>query len=217
MQTETVTVDGIRFVRYPDSDRRNDRVYYKGHVPGKGIRYLHRYLWRREHGPIPDGHHVHHLDGDPLNNALENLVCMPGRRHMSKHSKQWHEEHPEESAAHWAKAVEAAPPWHSSPEGKAWHSKNGKLSWEMRDPVGYVCEQCGTHFASLKRGKVRFCSNACKSAWRRAAGIDDEERVCEACGKTFRINKYRKTRVCSRTCSCRATPRGFVKSLQSDS
>lgn len=36
-----------------------------------------RWVWEKEHGPIPDGHAVIHRDGDPWHNELDNLICVP--------------------------------------------------------------------------------------------------------------------------------------------
>ena len=34
-------------------------------------------VWEQSHGPVPDGHCVVHLDGDPANCRLDNLTCVP--------------------------------------------------------------------------------------------------------------------------------------------
>ena len=34
-------------------------------------------VWEKAHGPVPDGHCVVHLDGDPANCRLDNLACIP--------------------------------------------------------------------------------------------------------------------------------------------
>ena len=34
-------------------------------------------VWERTHGPVPGGHCVVHLDGDPANCRLDNLACIP--------------------------------------------------------------------------------------------------------------------------------------------
>jgi len=52
--------NGTKFRRYPESKRRNDRVYF---TPGiadrqRGVRRLHEELWIEHHGPIPAGHIV---------------------------------------------------------------------------------------------------------------------------------------------------------------
>ena len=36
-----------------------------------------RWVWERANGPIPEGHVVLHLDGDPMNCELGNLDCVP--------------------------------------------------------------------------------------------------------------------------------------------
>jgi hypothetical protein len=46
-----------------------------------GLRWIHygRWLWEREHGPLPAGKRVCHADGDLLNDAMGNLVALgPG-------------------------------------------------------------------------------------------------------------------------------------------
>lgn len=48
--------------------------------------YEHRRVWSEAHGPIPDGFHVHHIDGDRSNNALENLRAVSFAEHRRLHS-----------------------------------------------------------------------------------------------------------------------------------
>ena len=79
---DVIRYKGIRYRRYPDSDKRAERSYY---VPGIGDRQkyglgrLHEEIWKDNNGPIPEGGHVHHEDHDPLNNDPSNLVwcCSP--------------------------------------------------------------------------------------------------------------------------------------------
>lgn len=44
-----------------------------------------RVVWEKEHGPIPDGWHVHHASCDPTDDSIENLLCVPGELHRSFH------------------------------------------------------------------------------------------------------------------------------------
>ena len=67
-------------------------------------------------------------------------------------------------------------------------------------PKKFICQNCGKEFEALPFGNHNFCSNSCKSAYRRKNGIDNEIRICEICGKEFEINKYSKTRFCSKKC-----------------
>lgn len=39
--------------------------------------YKRRWVWEQENGPIPEGHVILHLDGDPMNCELGNLDCVP--------------------------------------------------------------------------------------------------------------------------------------------
>lgn len=47
---------------------------------------MHRYVWEKEVGPIPDGYDIHHLDEDKENNKLSNLECLPKPEHTRKYS-----------------------------------------------------------------------------------------------------------------------------------
>lgn len=200
MESESVTYDGANWIRYPESSRRSDRVYFKGIIDGE-LRYLHRHVWEKHHGPIPEGYHVHHRDGDALNNDIGNLEIVTPKDHIEEH---WTEERMEAARQHMDEIRELASAWHRSPEGREWHRIHGKESWEGREPVTLICDQCGEEFETLARhGNTRFCSNSCKSAWRRASGIDDERRTCAYCGAWFMVNKYSKATHCSRLCAAR--------------
>ena len=55
----------------------------------RGGRYVmaHRWIWEQHHGrPIPDGHDIHHANGDRLDNRIENLQCVSKVAHKRIHS-----------------------------------------------------------------------------------------------------------------------------------
>lgn len=52
-----------------------------------GMEYLHRGCYEAYHGEIPKGCHIHHIDGNKLNNNIENLVLMDGGKHTVLHNK----------------------------------------------------------------------------------------------------------------------------------
>jgi hypothetical protein len=194
---EVVTYKGIRFRRYPDAKDSSSRNYFTPGIQDRlnGVKRLHQEIWEDHHGPIPQGYHVHHKDGNPLNNDIENLECQPYVEHLGNHLR----ENPREVSE---AARAAAAEWHRSEEGRAWHSELGKLAWENCGYVQKVCEHCGIEYEEPTTGAhSRFCSNACKSAWRRAKGIDDETRICAFCNQEFIVNKYSKKRFCSRSCA----------------
>ena len=47
---------------------------------------VHRACWEAHHGLIPEGCVVHHLDGNPANNDIENLSCMTQGEHVRLHA-----------------------------------------------------------------------------------------------------------------------------------
>ena len=202
---DVAVFNGIKYRRYPDSDLPGSRKYYTAGVGDRmrGYSYLHRDIWAHHHGPIPAGHHIHHVDHDTLNNDISNLECIPAAEHFRHHADQPRSEAQLEAIErNLPNFIEKAREWHRSEEGHAHHVENGKRVWENAEYRDEVCEQCGDTFSTRckQREYARFCSNACKSAWRRDSGIDDVDRDCAACGGTFRINKYSKTKTCSRAC-----------------
>lgn len=64
--------------------QRKDGYYQisSGEHQGK---LLHRLIYEENFGPIPEGFHIHHLDNDKNNNALENLVLISKSNHHKLH------------------------------------------------------------------------------------------------------------------------------------
>jgi hypothetical protein len=46
---------------------------------------LHRWIWEQANGPIPEGHVIHHVDGDNQNNSIENLMMVTTHEHARIH------------------------------------------------------------------------------------------------------------------------------------
>jgi HNH endonuclease len=158
MTKTSITFQDRVYTRDPLSPLRHRRVYYWARN-----RSLHRDIWEDFWGPIPEKRVVHHINGDPLDNRVENLALMTAGAH-ARH--------------HWAETL----------------------------PVTRKCRQCRAPFTKVcSHDKPAFCSNACKSAWRRASGLDDEKRTCTRCGGTFTVNRYAKQEHCSYQCAGRGT------------
>jgi hypothetical protein len=47
-----------------------------------------RQVWIKHKGVIPDGYHIHHIDGDPMNNDITNLACLSLKQHIYVHERQ---------------------------------------------------------------------------------------------------------------------------------
>lgn len=177
------------------SDKRQEflgQAYYRcGHYfQRKGVR-LHRMVWQHYNGAIPEGFHIHHIDGDRSNNQIENLELVTAKQHIGERHKH---KRPVPKEAH-----DAAAKWHGSPEGHEWHKQQyQKIKDKILRRVPLVCTQCGQNFESTPGSK--FCSNNCKAAWRRMSGVDDVTRPCSVCGRPFTRNKYYKIKTCSARC-----------------
>ena len=167
----------------------------------KGKR-LHRTVWEYHHGEIPKGYHIHHKDGNSCNNDINNLTLMQGSIHLSEHMQP--EDRKASARANIKRAVEAAPAWHHSEEGKRWHSEHSKESWDHREYLKYTCSYCGKELYTKNiyaEDSNHFCGNTCKAAYRRLSGVDNEERICPICGITFVVSRYSKNITCSGVCA----------------
>lgn len=47
---------------------------------------MHRYVWEKEKGSIPDNYDIHHLNGIKSDNRIENLECLSKSEHTKKYS-----------------------------------------------------------------------------------------------------------------------------------
>lgn len=195
MQSECIVFNGQTYRRYPDSLNRSDRVYYSRSEDGKAKR-LHVALYEYYNGAIPEGYHIHHKDENPLNNNLDNLECIKAFDHISKHSIDYHNNNKERAINHLESIRELTKEWHRSKDGHEWH----KAHPPKRVLSKYVCLYCKKGFETDKKSTNKFCSNKCRSAYRRSSGVDDEIRICPKCGKEFTANKYSDTKCCSKSC-----------------
>ena len=138
--------------------------YYYQH---KGKR-LHRAVWEFFNGEIPEGYHVHHIDEDRSNNNIENLSLMPGVEHMTMHAQE--ESRRENGRRAIRIAIELAPEWHRSEEGREWHRNHVKKLWEKyQEPREVTCTGCGCTYLTRDIGHKgsHFCSNNCKARYYR--------------------------------------------------
>ncbi len=159
----------------------------------------HRWVWISLHGKIPIGYHIHHKNENKSDNRIENIELIEASRHISHH---YTEENRERSRLLCEKIRPLTKAWHASEEGLAWHKAHGILTWINKEPIKIICKVC-QKVAETKMYHQEFCSNACKSKWRRNSGIDDVEKVCGRCGIKFMSNKYAKNKYCSKDCGIR--------------
>lgn len=170
----------------------------------------HRYAYEQANGPIPPGFQIHHKDGDKANNHPDNLEALSASDHMRLHGDM-RKVDPKWIA--WARhnLTENARPkaneWHRSDAGRAFHIQHGRDVAAGMALRSYSCLQCGTRFEKKPFGNPKFCSNACKSAFRRASGVDNIIKTCKACGNDFSSGRYGENRTCGRSCANRLRAR----------
>lgn len=205
---ETVEFNGVKFRRYPEAKQRADRVYYTPGISDKqrGIGRLHEEIWKAAHGPIPAGSHIHHKDENPLNNKLDNLELLTGAAHMSHHNLG---QCSDRKRANLDAIRPLTKAWHGSEAGLEWHRQHAYNSLRAVAPTEHTCDNCSATFVAVPKKANRFCSNACKSAWRRKSGKDNEIRVCVVCSGDFAVNRYAQKTTCS--VSCRGTLQSETK------
>lgn len=169
---------------------------------------MHRYVWEFYNGEIPEGYQIHHMDRDKANNNISNLSLIKTNKHYANHGKERFLNETEWFEDFHKKGIEEAKVWHKSEEGKNWHKEQYEQNKDkLHKKIVLHCEYCGSEFETIDTGRPRFCSNKCKSAWRRKEGLDNETRICKQCGVMFVANKYSKTECCSRACSNKLYPR----------
>lgn len=182
---------------------RGEAYYLCGFYFQRNGRRLHRAVWQAINGPIPDGHHVHHMDGDRSNNHPSNLALLSAAEHLSHHCQETAEERTERWQNGLMQQAQAgAIEWHKSAAGRGWHYLHYlKTADKLHTRKGGVkpCDGCGQEFEALNK-RSRYCSPACAAADRRRSGVDDVERSCALCGTVFIVNRYARKACCSRSC-----------------
>lgn len=194
---KTAYYDGYKFRKDP----RTGYFLSTKRVPqfGRRIR-LHVYVWTKERGPVPQGYQIHHIDENKDHNDIGNLALLSPGEHMHWHGTHLSKERQELRRKNILEnGIPAAVAWHKSAAGHEWHMEHYE---EMKDKfhqkVKGKCAVCGKEFIGTPHQK--FCSNKCKSAYRRKSGVDDVKRICVVCGKEFNVNRYSTRKTCSEAC-----------------
>ena len=87
IDVENGTVYNLKLKHYVGSVGKNG---YMSVASPRGYKHrgVHQYIWMVANGcDIPNGYHIHHIDGNPLNNSIYNLELIDEKTHLSEHSR----------------------------------------------------------------------------------------------------------------------------------
>lgn len=175
-------------------DRTPDGHFKKG-------RYLHRDVWAWYFGEPPKGYHIHHIDGNPANNNIENLKLLTAYQHRQ---------------IHVPKGEQIAKPLRTfvcevcGKEYQTFATGNNRFcSAECRNKNAYrtqpqverICVVCGKNFTTRRDDNVTTCSRTCANKLRHH-GLKTTA-VCEICGKSFDVETAKSSRFCSPQCKAK--------------
>jgi hypothetical protein len=200
-ERESIEFDGILWHRYPNAKQRGHRTYY---TSSKGA--LHKAVYERFIGPVPDGAEIHHIPTDDLQDT-------PSALHAYATKKAHRAQHPgnvsEAQRLHLERIRPKASEWHKSEEGRDQHRSNARRGWQGVGTREVVCSVCGAPAITRYTGTFRYCSRACAAAAYGAERRYEEERHCLECQKPFMAYKYHNQRWCGRSCAMRAARKAY--------
>src|SRR3990167_8133917 len=211
-KSEQVIFDGKRYNRYPESNKKELQNYFS---TGGGGKRLHVAVWEFYNGKVPIGYHIHHKDSNSLNNSISNLECITVSEHISTHSKyNFHnnKEYRNKQERHLKKIRPLTIKGHRSNEGREGQRDHERMVFGNRPFIQKTCLQCGKLYQTKNKVRTKFCSNNCKSKYRRSIKKDMERRKCVICQTEFIINRYSKTKTCGKISCIRTLRRKTLKS-----
>lgn len=193
--------EGFKYKRYPNAKLPRRRNYFQRHVKVEGkltTTYLHREIWKTHHGEIPKGFHIHHKDGNPLNNAIENFECLSALEHRKKHADELGMTISEYYKYVKSKGVS----WNKTIEGRNFKSQQAKNIWKNRRPIPMICRFCNKSFSkhSTRGLKNEFCSQNCTKRHGFMTGEYAIEKQCIECSNIFKCRPDKPRLTCSKAC-----------------
>jgi ribosomal protein S27AE len=181
------------------------RLYRGERYFSRGRTRMHVAVWEYYHGKVPAGYHIHHKNENTHDNRIENLEAKPGGEHISEHSKKRFNNNEAWARSFQEAGIAKAPDWHRSDAGRKWHSEHAlqNTAHIHQNSIDATCDCCGISFKTspIRQNRHRFCSNKCKSKWRRDNKVDHINYTCSKCNKVFVASKYDSRQFCGRSCA----------------
>ena len=158
---------------------------------------IHRALWIYANGEIPDGYHIHHIDGNAANNTLENLQLLSLCEHSKLHDSLNKSKSPqsficEHCGRTFTVVSNGKKRRYCSTECMRQADKINQHKWTK------ICAWCGKEFKTRFESQ-KFCCHSCHMTERYAN--QKKEMVCPICGKVFTVKPSEKRETCSKSCA----------------
>ena len=91
-----------------------------------------REVYKNHYGEIPNGMHIHHVDKNPKNNNIENLICLTAEEHFAIHENEF---------IKWASVGGSLGGEKAKNEKLGWHNPLNKRKPGLKQPEGFSEEQ----------------------------------------------------------------------------
>ena len=222
---EYVEYDGIKW-------RKDSRGYYVYAHKNKS-HLLHRYVWERERGSIPNGMHVHHLyEDDRHTTDITRLQLLTHVEHWRIHTgpkggrttweqREWYDVECQICGKSVRSRGMSRPRTCGSTRCVELLAKHEQ--WPSRVWIERMCDVCGERFDSPARNNTRTCSTACRAVVVARTRIErhgrrkvQEDRRCVICESDFTVNSYRPRETCGGSCAKRLADRRRGLHVRSD-
>jgi hypothetical protein len=161
-----------------------------------------RQIYIENYGDIPEGYHIHHIDGNPLNNDPKNLIAISAEEHAKIHNHEFVKWASEGGKIGGRKTVEEKLGWHNpnvtrkgtpQPEGHSElrrkqmleeYSSGKRVHWSTL----YTPEEVSAKISAGDPGK----SNRGKPAWNLGKKFKNTEEAKENKRKAALLREQRK-------------------------
>jgi len=118
---------------------------------------LHRAVWIGAHGPIPDGHEIHHINRKRWDSRLVNLELLTVHEHRVRTQR------------------ERTDKAEQSKRSSEQCSRGLRKMWSERQPRALNCAFCGVGFESTGM-RAKYCSANCRVKGLKKYGADARNR-----------------------------------------
>ena len=155
---------------------------------------IHREVTKYYQGEIPKGYEVHHLDWNPANNSIDNLVMLPKIEHRKIHSPKGRKILFEKKKNYVCEVCGKT--YEAFTNGVSHRFCSQKCADQARKTsITKTCAYCGKTFQT-SRNRIQFCSKSCAQKFR----SPKVEITCPVCGKNF-LPVAKTRQYCSPACA----------------